>query len=480
MPATRPTPTSGTQMDSGMQAWSLYSASQPHPAVGHNLDGHTSAPSGVVDSNGGLVDPTQLVALGDAYNANFTFTPTPPFHEASDYAHEHLDVVGSNPLPTRPFVLSDHVQAPRVSSTRSSPDEARHRTIAQFPSVQHWFLRWLLNMARLREMHVREIHRYIASQTADEFVASVREAERLDPRRPRARPPFSPSIPSHSSRSSTRNSTSTTIGHGVEIPPALAQTQAYAMGGYQPSPNDATRASFTDPNCGPQHDAEQQRYMLSYQTDVSPFPQAVVTVGPASNSPPNRSTALPSSAANKLAWGSPSHTSAPNAPVLPPAPGVSWADLTHPPSSYQHSAHFNDAMLVVSHTASTSSMTSNSAATVSPQSFGYPDCVPEQRYMSSYHTDVSPFTVVGPYSNSPQIHSTTLRSSAPSALALELPLHPSTPDAPASLPAPRECAICHKTDTSQWRRHPKSGADLCNYCGQKAYKAAKGVQARMK
>ncbi|KAJ6493084.1 hypothetical protein C8R45DRAFT_988895 [Mycena sanguinolenta] len=102
--------------------------------------------------------------------------------------------------------------------------------------------------------------------------------------------------------------------------------------------------------------------------------------------------------------------------------------------------------------------------------------------MFSYHTHVSPFpqAVVGPYSNSPQ--NQTLPSSA---LILGSPFHPSAPDVSTSLPAPGVpskvpnpkkkskpgyCVNCYTTETSQWRRHPESKDQLCNYCGQKAYK----------
>ncbi|KAK7022598.1 hypothetical protein R3P38DRAFT_2780593 [Favolaschia claudopus] len=38
----------------------------------------------------------------------------------------------------------------------------------------------------------------------------------------------------------------------------------------------------------------------------------------------------------------------------------------------------------------------------------------------------------------------------------------------------RKCSRCHRTKTTQWRRHPETRATLCNSCGQKAYKARKG------
>ncbi|KAK6977202.1 hypothetical protein R3P38DRAFT_552203 [Favolaschia claudopus] len=34
----------------------------------------------------------------------------------------------------------------------------------------------------------------------------------------------------------------------------------------------------------------------------------------------------------------------------------------------------------------------------------------------------------------------------------------------------RKCFHCQKTETPQWRLHPTIRVDLCNYCGQKAYK----------
>ncbi|KAF7349404.1 hypothetical protein MSAN_01730300 [Mycena sanguinolenta] len=195
-------------MDSGMQASSWHPAPQPHLVQDSaSAAGDALFPSGVANSNGGMVlDPTQLTPFDytnvlldyhpsqiDAHTP-FTFITTPPAHPASDYARER--VVGQNHLPRAPFPPgSDHVQAPRVFS---SPDEARYGAIARLPSVQYWFnlsslppnsdasplLWWFLNMARLQEMYVREIWRYTTSRSEDEFVASIGEAERLDPRRP--------------------------------------------------------------------------------------------------------------------------------------------------------------------------------------------------------------------------------------------------------------------------------------------------------
>ncbi|KAF7349394.1 hypothetical protein MSAN_01729200 [Mycena sanguinolenta] len=442
-------------MDAHMHAltWSSTHQQQSHPVVDESsappsTDDDTHAPPGVAHSDGGFIQPGQVqnptqsvlppgytTARGyqysgvGAHDARFTSipplrpnAPTSPFHPPSHYAHEHPDVAaaprdrmrystnvtppdssyssnerldhqyggmgGPNALPTTPFPSgSDHAHTPGDFATRYSFDGVHDRVISQRPSVQYPFnssslppisdaptlLRRLT--ANLRETHLREVWRYMASQTEDDFVVSVREAGRLDPRRPHTDHPFPQNIPSHSPRSSTRTPTITTVDHGAEGFPALPQSQAYGMSrsswdstspprhnrDYHPSLNDATHVSppsFTDPNCVPQHDAEQQRYLFSYHTDVSPFPQTVV--GPYPHSSQNHSLR------------SPLHPSAPNAPTPLPAPGAS-------------------------------SLVSN----------------PKKKSKSGL------------------------------------------------------CAMCQKTETSQWRRHPVTADQLCNYCGQKAHATTK-------
>jgi hypothetical protein len=156
-----------------------------------------------------------------------------------------------------------------------------------------------------------------------------------------------------------------------------------------------------------------------------------------------------------------------------------------PISGYQPSPNFNNINATpLSHTACTLSMAANSTP-----SSGNPDYGPQHEApyaMYDTNESASPPAVVGPYSI-PQNPPTTLPSSAPNALASGSPSHLSVPNAPASPPAPgvpskelkpkKELkpglctnSECGKIESSYWRRDPTTKAQLCNYCGQKAYK----------
>jgi hypothetical protein len=120
-------------------------------------------------------------------------------------------------------------------------------------------------------------------------------------------------------------------------------------------------------------------------------------------------------------------------------------------------------------------------------SFGNPDYGPQHEAEEdpyAMYDPASPLAVVGPHLI-PQNPPTTLPSSAPNALASGSPSHLSVPNVPASPPAlgvpskgpnPKKepksklCTKCGKTESPYWRRDPTTKAQLCNYCGQKAYK----------
>ncbi|KAF7349405.1 hypothetical protein MSAN_01730400 [Mycena sanguinolenta] len=465
-------------MDGGTHAltWSSTHQHQLHPVVGEDsappsMHDDTHAPPGVAHSDGGFIqpgqvqDPTQSVlppgyttARGYQYSGvgahNTPFTSIPPLHPNAPtplphYAHGHPDVAaaprdgtrywpnvtphdsgsssngrldhqyggmgGPSALPPFPPVWN-YAPVPQDVSTRYSPDELRNRIVARLPSVQSPLnttslpptfnaptvllsspaINVLMGMRHLPESQLREVWYYMNSRTEDDFVASVREP------RDRSHSPPSNSIPSHPARSSTRHPIITTVSHGAEMTPPWSQTHVHAM---SESPRDLA------------------------------FPHSR-----------NR--------------------------------------------GYRSSPHFDDATRE-SHAASTSSMASTSTLAVSPPSFGDLDCGPphdpqQQHYMFSHQTHVSPFPqgVFGPFSKSPQNHSTALPSNAPGTLGRRLPSRPSawrastSPPAsrgskvrnPKKKPKPGRCANCQTTETTQWRRDPDSEDQLCNPCGQKAYK----------
>ncbi|KAJ7824656.1 hypothetical protein B0H13DRAFT_2375369 [Mycena leptocephala] len=511
-------------MDSGIQAPRSNSVHQPYPGVGQDFGYSSLQPNyqySAIDSANALPKPiypapplyhhTPMLRSHPAPTDAYTGPPDPSYFSNGRLNYQNGGIgVGRNPLPEAPFrPMSDNVQAP--------PNFSAFPPNSDVPTQLSWLsssaFNVLMSVAHLVESQLRELWRVIGAWTEGTFIAfvalvarsqKVPEAESLDRLRSRMGPTFSQSMPSHSSRSSTRNPTNIVVGQGAEMPPSLLpHSQPYSMGesprdltslpshnwGHQPSPNDAPHVSapsYGDPDCGPQHDAGQDHCTVLYDTNASQFPQAVF--GSYSNSSQNNPTTLSSSAPIGLTWGSmPPHPSAPNAPVLPPAPGVLSGDLTSTAShisGYPPYPHFNDAT-PLSHTASTSSMAANSVP-----SFGNPDYGPqheaeEDPYTMYYPNEsASPLAVVGPHLI-PQNSFTTLPSSAPNALASGSPSHLSVPNAPTSPPAPgvpskelkpkKElkpglCAECGKTESTYWRRDPTTKAQLCNYCGQKAYK----------